>query len=472
MCAAGFAPDFPADVLEETRALDLKVAVSSSAAVPDLRSLEWSSIDNVESRDLDQIEVAEQLPTGEIRISIGIADVDSLVPKGSATDLHAASNAISVYTGVATFPLFPPEVSNDLTSLLEGQDRLAVVIGFNVAKSGRVSEVSVRQGLVCNQARVDYEAVGAWLESVATAPPLRAASPWLSAQLPLQDEAANRLHEERIRAGALEFESIEPRPIMQQGAVVGLALQRKNRARALIENFMVAANSAIATFLEARGWPSLQRVVRTPERWARIVALAAERGERLPEIADSVALAEFLTRSHRTAPEQFADLSLAIVKLIGAGEYVVVRNAEESFGHFGLAVHDYAHATAPNRRYPDLITQRLMKAALAGEQCPYTCAELEQIAAHCNERGSAARKVERQIRKVAAASFLSSRVGETFDAIVTGASKKGTYVRVKNPPVEGRVVQGAAGLDVGEKVRVRLVATDPERGFIDFARHD
>jgi exoribonuclease-2 len=464
MLDAGFAPDFPAEILHE---LPAQTAKGTAAGVRDLQSLLWSSIDNAESRDLDQIEVAESLPNGDIRILLGIADVDALAPKGSPMDLHAARNTTSVYLGVETFPLFPAELSNDLTSLLEDRERLAVVIDLTIDAEGRVGSVRIDRARVRNRAKLDYEEGGAWLEN---AGPLPGSLPGLAEQLKLQATAAGRLHAERIRAGALEFESIEPRAVVHDGEVIELALRRKNGARTVIENLMVAANSAMATYLESRGWPSIQRVVRTPERWPRIVAIAAERGERLPPRPDSVALAEFLDRSRSADPEGFADLSLAIVKLIGAGEYVVVRSASEPFSHFGLAVQDYTHATAPNRRYPDVITQRLLKAAIAGEPCPYSAEDLEQIALHCNERAKAARKVERQMRKVAAASFLSGRLGEEFEAIVTGASPKGTFVRVKDPPVEGRVVQGEAGMDVGDKVRVRLVATAPERGFIDFVR--
>jgi len=467
---AGFAPQFPAEVASAVARIDSSGEAAIGAEQQDLRSLPWSSIDNAESRDLDQIEVAEELPGGGIRVVIGIADVDSLAPKGSALDRHAAQNATSIYTGVATFPLFPPEISNDRTSLLEDRDRLAVIIDLTVGPDGRVDAVRVARGRVRNRAKLNYEEVGAWLEGAAPLPAPVQRLDGLAEQLRLQAAAAERLQAGRVRAGALEFESIEPQPLMRGHGVIGLDVRGKNAARVLIENLMVAANSAIATFLEKRGWPSIQRVVRTPERWSRIVAIAAEHGGRLPETPDSAALAAFLGESRRASPETFADLSLAIVKLIGAGEYVVVRDAREAFGHFGLAVQDYTHATAPNRRYADLITQRLLKAALAGEPCPYSAEELEQIAQRCNDRAAAARKVERQMRKVAAASFLSGRIGECFDAIVTGVSPKGVFVRVKIPPVEGRVIRGEAGMDVGEKVRVRLVATVPERGFIDFAR--
>lgn len=471
MVDTGFVPDFPAGASRELDSLARETSARAES-VHDLRSMLWSSIDNKESQDLDQIEVAEQLANGDIRVLIGIADVDSRVPKGSALDQHAAQNTTSVYTGVTTFPLFPPEISNNLTSLLEDSDRLAVIIDLTIAVDGRVSAVIVNRALVRNRAKLAYEAVGNWLENVGPAPERVRSSPELAEQLRLQATASERLHTERLRGGALEFETVEPQPVMRDGGVVALELREKNKARMLIENLMVAANSAMATYLERRGWPTLERVVRTPERWPRIVAIAAEHGERLPETPDSVALAAFLEKSRRAHPETFVDLSLAIVKLIGAGEYVVVHDANEPFIHFGLAVQDYTHATAPNRRYADLITQRLLKAALAGGPCPYSAEELGQIAGQCNDRARAARKVDRQMRKVAAASLLSDCIGATFEAIVTGASPKGVFVRVKNPPVEGRVVRGEAGMDVGGRVRVRLLATDPQRGYVDFAGMD
>ncbi|PZR71803.1 MAG: ribonuclease II [Chthoniobacterales bacterium] len=471
MLEAGFSPEFPGAVAQELPAIRQAAdRLRSNPPPPDLRGLLWSSIDNPTSRDLDQIEFAERLPNGHIRILLGIADVDALVPKGSAADLHAAQNGMSIYLGVVTFPLFPPEISNDMTSLLQDQDRPAVVVDVTLNPQGAVSAAAVSTVTVRNRAKLNYESVGAWLENTGPAPELVENTAGLADQLHLQFEAANKFHEERIRAGALEFESIEPQPVMAGESVAGLHLEKKNRARDLIENLMVATNSAIATFLEARGFPSIQRVVRTPERWPRIVALAAEMGTQLPTAPDAVALAEFLARKRRDDPEHFPDLSLAIIKLIGAAEYVVLAKGKETEGHFGLAVHDYTHATAPNRRYPDLITQRLLKAAIARVAPPYSIPELEEIVARCNDRAQAARKIERLMRKIVAATFLSGRIGETFDALVTGVSPKGTFARVNNPPVEGRVVRGEAGLDVGEKVRVRLIGTNPERGFIDFAR--
>lgn len=341
---------------------------------------------------------------------------------------------------------------------------------FTIGEDGQVGAAEVSVARVRNRAKMNYEEVGAWLENHGAAPAAVAQNPALDDQLRLQSDAAERFHEERMRSGALEFETIEPQPVMAGDQIMSLAVDRKNRARDLIENLMVATNTAMARFLETRGIASIQRIVRTPERWPRIVELAAQYGTQLPASADAVALAKFLADRRRTDAEHFPDLSLAIVKLIGAAEYVVVRDTNDVQGHFGLAVQDYTHSTAPNRRYPDLIIQRLLKAAIAKAPTPYSVAELEQIALHCNERAAAARKVERMIRKVAAATFLAHRAGETFPGIVTGASPKGVFVRINNPPAEGRVIRGEPGLDVGDKVRVKLLGTVPEKGFIDFAR--
>ncbi len=468
MLDAGFTPDFQPEVLQQA-ALAASFTPSPAPGQRDLRELLWSSIDNVTSRDLDQIEVAQRIGN-EIRVSIGIADVDALMPKGSPADLHAAQNATSIYLGVRIFPMLPPEFSNDRTSLLQDQDRRAVVMEFTVSEDGQIGAADVSVASVRNRAKLNYEEVGAWLENNGAAPAAVAQNPALNDQLHLQSEAAERFHEERLRSGALEFESIEPQPVMAGQEITSLALQRKNRARDLIENLMVSTNTAMAKFLEARGIASIQRIVRTPERWPRIVELAKQYGTELPAIADAVALAKFLADRRRADAEHFPDLSVAIVKLIGAAEYVVVRDAHDVQGHFGLAVQDYTHSTAPNRRYPDLIIQRLLKAAITNAPTPYSVPELEQIALHCNERAAAARKVERLMRKVAAATFLEHRAGETFPGIVTGASPKGVFVRINHPPAEGRVIRGESGLDVGDKTRVRLLGTVPARGFIDFAR--
>jgi exoribonuclease-2 len=435
-----------------------------------MRAMLWSSIDNRESRDLDQIEVAESLTDGSIRIRIGVADVETLVPLGSPADEHAAKNTTSVYTGVAIFPMLPDRLSTNLTSLNEGEDRLAVVVEFDVASDGAISNTSVYRALVHNRAKLTYEGVGLWLDGKAPPPPPIAASSELEKQLRIQDEAAQRLRKARSIAGALDFESVEARPVVVHDKVVDLAVIGRNGARDMIEDFMVAANRSVATYLIERGSPSLRRVVREPKRWDRIVALAAEVGELLPEKPNNVALSEFLARRRAADPDHFPDLSLSVVKLLGPGIYVLERRLGDrrETGHFGLAVADYVHSTAPNRRFADLVTQRMLRAVTSGGAPPYSDQQLIEIASRCTERGEAARKVERTMRKVAGASMLSERVGESFAAVVTAASPKGTYARVLSPPVEGRIVRGARGLDVGDTVRLKLVVADPMRGYIDF----
>ena len=471
MLKNGFEPDFSPAVMREVGSLDDPSDDPLSPDVRDMRALHWSSVDNRESRDLDQIEVAERQADDLIRIRIGVADVDTLVRLGSAADAHAAANTTSVYTGVAVFPMLPDRLSTDLTSLNEGEDRLAVVVEFDVTADGALANASVYRAVVHNRAKLVYDPVGMWLEGKGPAPPAIAASSELNDQLRIQDEAAQRLRRARSIAGALNFESIEARPVVVNGKVVDLAVDRRNRARDMIEDFMVAANRSVATYLLERGSASLRRVVREPKRWDRIVALAAELGEVLPEKPDNVSLSEFLARRRAADPEHFADLSLSVVKLLGPGIYVLERRLGDrrETGHFGLAVADYVHSTAPNRRFADLVTQRMLRAATSGGAPPYSDQELIEIASRCTERGEAARKVERTMRKVAGASMLAERVGESFAAIVTAASPKGVYARVLNPPVEGRIVRGGRGLDVGDTVRLKLVVADPMRGYIDFA---
>ena len=466
----GFDPEVAAAV--EAQLASLPDALPRDDA-RDLRALLWSSIDNEESRDLDQLEVADQIAGDAIRLLVAIADVDSRVPKDSPADLRARANATSVYTGVAVFPMLPERLSTDLTSLNEGQERLAVVVESIVGPDGDVSSFDVYRATVRNRAQMAYEGVGAWLEHATgghvAPPPAIARTPELAAQVRLQHEAARRLARARERNGALELETIEATPVAKDGRIVDLRLTHKTVARDLIEDFMIASNVAIARWLENRGRSGIRRVVREPERWSRIVAIAQRYGDALPAEPDAPSLARFLAARRRADPERFADLSLSIVKLLGPGEYALDRPGKDAGGHFGLAAHDYSHATAPNRRYADLVTQRLVKAALADRPAPYADDELDELARHCTEREDAARKVERTMRKIAAALFLGARVGEEFDAIVTGESKKGTFVRLLHPPAEGRVVRGAEHMDVGDRVRVRLVATDAERGWIDFA---
>ena len=438
--------------------------------IKDLRSLLWCSIDNDDSEDLDQLTVAEDLGDGAVRILVAVADVDALVAKATPIDRHASMNTVSVYAAGHVYPMLPERLSTDLTSLNPGVDRVSLVFAYVVKPDGSLGESSVSRALVHNQAKLAYNAVAAWLDGPGPLPEPAARVPGMDAQLRVQDEVATRLRRLRHARGALDLQSLEARAVFLGDTVVGLQADKPNRAKWLIEDFMIAANGVVARFLADQARPSLQRVVRSPERWAKIVDKAAEYGESLPTEPSAIALEAFLTRRRAADPLRFPDLSLVIVKLMGAGEYIVERPGEAPIGHFGLAVTDYSHATAPNRRFPDLVTHRLLKAALAGTASPYGVEELGVLASHCTVQEGAAAKVERQVRKSAAALLLEQRVGESFDGVVTGASDKGTWVRVFDPPVEGRVERGAEGLRVGDKVRVRLLATDFERGYIDFAR--
>ncbi len=468
MLERGLEPDFsPAALAEVAR---LAAAPAPGDGARDLRGLPWCSIDNDDSMDLDQLSVASRLDGGSIRVLVAVADVAALVAKGSAVDAHARTNTTSVYTAAEIFPMLPERLSTDLTSLADRQDRLAVVVELTVGADGSLAGSDVYRAAVTNHAKLAYDATAAWLEGTGPVPPALAAVAGLDASLRLQDEVARLLRASRHERGALDLETIEARPVFAAGESTDLKPQESNRAKDLIEDLMVAANGVTARFLEAKGFPSLRRVVRTPKRWERIVEVAAQAGEALPAQPDARALGAFLARRRAADPLRFPDLSLTVVKLLGAGEYVLERPDREAPGHFGLAVRDYTHATAPNRRYPDLLTQRLVKAALAGSPPPYSHEELGELASHCTAQEDAANKVERQVAKSAAAMLLAGKAGQSFDGIVTGASAKGTWVRVFRPPVEGRLMRGFEGADVGERIRVRLARTDVERGFIDFER--
>ena len=466
----GFLPDFPPDAEAQVAVLQRAGEPRPGPGVEDLRNLLWSSIDNPDSMDLDQLEWAEELPGGAIRLLVAIADVDALVSLGSPLDRRAGANTASLYTGAAVFPMLPRPLSEGLTSLLPDGDRLAVVIDYRVAADGSVDQGAVRRAQVRNRAKLSYPEVGPWLQGEAPVPARVSAVPGLEAQLRLQDRATRTLRAARERAGALMLRTLEPRPVLAEGRVVDLQDVPASRSRELIEDLMVAANGVMARFLEASHRSGLARVVRTPKRWDRIVALAQGLGTALPAAPDGVALSKFLQAQQAKDPVHFPDLSVAVVKLLGPGEYVLRPAGQESPGHFGLAANDYSHSTAPNRRYPDVITQRLVKALLAGGRAPYSDPELDGIAQHCTRMEAASRKLERLMRKVIAALLLQERVGQTFDGLVTGVTEHGTFVRLLKPPAEGRVVRGEQGMDVGDRVRVRLLSTDPERGFIDFAR--
>jgi VacB/RNase II family 3'-5' exoribonuclease len=469
MLAHGFHPDFPPQITEQLAELKAHPPqIEPGHDVRDLRNLLWSSIDNDTSKDLDQIEVAERLPNGDIKVLIAIADVDAFVFKHSAIDDHAAAETTSVYTGVRIFPMLPEELSTGATSLLENADKLSVVTEFTVDAKGSVSSSGVYRAIVRNKAQLAYNGVGGWLDGTSQAPPKVAASTELQAQLKLQNQAAQALRKQRYQNGALNLETTEVTPVIIDQQIVDVAKQEENPATDLIEDFMIAANGVIARLLEKVS--SLRRIVKTPKRWDRIVQLAAEHGAKLPSDPDSKALNDFLLQRKAADPDHFADVSLAVIKLIGPGEYVLERTGDPVAGHFGLAVQDYTHSTAPNRRFPDVVTQRLIKAVLAGQPAPYSDDELAAIAKNCTEKEDAARKVEREMTKHLAAVAMSPRIGQIFDALVTGVTPKGTFVRVLQPHVEGLLAQGQQGLDVGDRLRVKLIRTDVQRGYIDFAR--
>ena len=468
MRSRGLDPEFPPDAIAQ--AVAAKEPPVSEAPARDLRSLLWCSIDNDDSRDLDQLSVAERQNGGGVRMLVAIADVDAAVGKASPVDRHAALNTTSVYTPALVFPMLPEQFSTDLTSLNPSEDRLSIVVEFVVSSDGALTSSDVYGALVRNRAKLAYNSVAAWLDGQGPLPPAAAAVPGMDEQLRVQDGVAHAVEKNRRARGALQFETIEVQPLFDGDTLDELRPQTPNRAKSLIENLMVTANGVVARFLDARGFPSLRRVVRSPERWDRIRDVAARLGDELPPAPDAKALGAFLARRRLAAPDLFPDLSKTIISLLGSGEYVVDPPGAEPPGHFGLAVRDYSHSTAPNRRYPDLITQRLVKAALARQTSPYTIDELESLAAHCTRQEDNANKVERQVRKSATAMVVARQVGQHFDAIVTGASPKGTFVRVSAPPIEGKLVKGERGLDVGDHVRVTLAAVDVDRGFIDFVR--
>jgi exoribonuclease-2 len=467
----GFDPDFSNEVRAQVADLEGRaVQPDADARVADLRGLLWSSIDNDTSKDLDQIEVVEPLSNGATKVLIGIAEVDAVVGRGSPVDLHANRQGTSVYTGVETFPMLPKELSEGLTSLLEDVDRLAVIIEFVVDDVAAVQSGKAYLGTVRNRAQLTYSAVGPWVDAKGAAPPKITGSAAMQAQIKLQDEVAQRLRAARNRMGALNIDSIETTPVLSNGEVTGIQSVQKNRASQLIEDLMIAANGVIARMLSDSRVSSIRRVVKTPERWDRIVELARGLGERLPDEPDSSALSAFLLKRKAVDPIHSPDLSLAVIKLMGPGEYVLQKPGDPDQGHFGLAARDYTHSTAPNRRYADLVTQRLVKAVLAGQRGPYTDAQLGDIAQNCTLKEDAARKVERDMRKRIAAVALSGRIGEILRAVVTGVTPKGTFVRTLDPHVDGMLVRGDQGLDVGDQIQVKLTKTDPVRGFIDFAR--
>ena len=475
MLERGLLPDFSTEALAELARLQIRAETADGPAdgpreIRDMRNLLWASIDNDDSRDLDQLTVAEAISTGKVKILVAIADVDSFVKKGSAIDEHARHNTTSVYTAAEIFPMLPEKVSTDLTSLNFNEDRVAIVIEMVVGNDGSLEESIIYRALVHNHAKLAYNSIAAWLDGTETVPEAVSSVPGLDENLRLQDRAAQNMKKIRHVHGALILETIEAKPLFDGDQIRALEIEEKNRAKEIIEDFMIAANGVTARFLSASKFPSIRRVVRIPKRWDRIVEIAAEHKFRLPEQPDSKALEKFLVSEKAAHPIRFPDLSLAVIKLLGSGEYIAEHPEGDAPGHFGLAVKDYGHSTAPNRRYPDLLTQRLLKTALERKPAPYSKNELDVLAVHCTEAEDAATKVERHVEKSAAALLLESRIGQQFDSIVTGASEKGTWVRLLNIPVEGKLVDGFEGLDVGERVRVQLIDTNVEQGYIDFKK--
>jgi exoribonuclease-2 len=469
MLQRGLLPDFSREALAELGKIQAP-ASAEGEQVRDLRNLLWASIDNDDSRDLDQLTVAEAMPGDKVKVLVAVADVDALVHNGSAIDEHARHNTTSVYTAGMIFPMLPERLSTDLTSLNFDQDRMAIVVEMLISPDGTLMASDIYRASVRNHAKLAYNSVAAWLEGTGTLPQAAASVKGLEENLRLQDRAAQGMKSLRHLHGALSFETVEARPVFVGDEIRDLEVEKKNRAKEIIEDFMIGANGVTARYLASRNFPSIRRVVRSPKRWERIVELAAEHSFGLPVAPDAKALENFLTRAKAADPVGFPDLSLAVIKLMGAGEYIAELPGDTAPGHFGLAVRDYTHSTAPNRRYPDLITQRLLKAATGKNPSPYSNDELAALAKHCTEEEDAANKVERQVRKSAAAMLLEHRIGEQFDAIVTGASEKGTWARLLAVPVEGRVERGFEGLDVGNRIRVQLTSVDIDRGYIDFRK--
>ncbi len=467
MLERGLLPDFSARDLAQLATIQSPAPADGIAR--DMTGLLWASIDNDDSEDLDQLTVAEAA-VDVVKIWVAVADVDALVKASSPIDEHARHNTTSVYTAAEIFPMLPEKLSTNLTSLNLNEDRLAFIIEMAIDADGSLRRSDIYRGRVRNHAKLAYNSVAAWLEGGGPIPPAVAAVQGLDENLRLQDQVAQKLKNFRHAHGALSLETIESKPVFDGDEIRDLEVEEKNRAKEIIEDFMIAANGVTARYLASQNYPSIRRVVRTPKRWERIVEIADEHGYNLPATPDSRALEGFLAKEKTGDPLRYPDLSLSIIKLLGSGEYVAERPGETAPGHFGLAVKDYTHSTAPNRRYTDLVTQRLLKAALERLPMPYGDDELSALALHCTEEEDIVNKVERQVAKSAAAILLEDRIGEQFEAIVTGASPKGTWVRLLKLPVEGKLVKGFEGMDVGHRLVVRLASVNVEQGFIDFAR--
>lgn len=469
MLERGLLPDFNPEVKNQLSKIN-SAAREQDVAIKDLRHLLWCSIDNQGSEDLDQLSYAEPAEDGKVLVYVAVADVDALVSNDSALDKHARHNTCTVYTPAGIFPMLPEKLSTNLSSLGYLDDRLAIITILKVTPDGAVCSFELHRAMVQNKAKLNYDCLAEWLDGEAEVPEEVKRVPGLAENLLLQSRTAQKMKLLRHERGALEFETIHAKPVFEDGEIKDIVADRSNGAKDIVADFMIATNGAVAQYLDSRGYPSIRRVVKTPRRWDRIVELAKERGYNLPEIPDPKELHKFLLKEKAADKLRFPDISQSVIKLLGSGEYLVEKAGEDSQGHFGLAVKDYTHSTAPNRRYPDLLTQRLLKAAMKKQVLPYSEEQLSELAKHCSQMEDAVKKVERQVAKAAAAMLLQGRIGEEFKAIVTGASPKGTWVRLFRIPVEGRVVKGFDSLDVGQKIRVKLVATDVERGFIDFVR--
>ena len=470
MMEHGFQTDFSTAAFDELAKIQ-NFDAGKGIIFKDLRQLLWASIDNDDSQDLDQLTVAEELPDNNVKILVAIADVDSMVKKNSEIDGHAHQNTTTVYTAGKTFPMLPEKLSTNLTSLDYNEDRPALVVEMIIDDAGEIKSSDIYHATVNNHAKLAYNAVAAWLEGKEPTPNKAVAvPPALAENLRIQDRVAQKLRSQRYKRGALELQTLEASPVFDGDEIRDLQVEENNRAKEIIEDFMIAANDVTAVFLQGKQISSLRRVVRAPKRWDRIVEIAAQHNFQLPAQPDSKALSDFLVKQKAADPLRFPDLSLIIIKLLGAGEYVVELPNQTAPGHFGLAVKDYTHSTTPNRRFPDLITQRILKSTLSGSQMPYTDSELSELAQRCTEKEDDANKVERQVAKSAAAMLLSVRIGDLFDAICTGAADKGTWVRIFQPPIEGRLARGYEGVDVGNRLKVKLVHVDVDKGFIDFEK--
>jgi exoribonuclease-2 len=469
MLEKGLLPDFPQNVLTELSEIS-GPGQKDNNSIRDQRNILWCSIDNDDSRDLDQLSAAEQMQDGTVKIYVAIADVDSIVKNNSAIDRHARHNTTSVYTSGGIFSMLPEKLSTDYTSLNFKSDRLSIVIEMIIDSEGSLLRHEIYRSLVYNYAKLAYNSVASWLEGKTPVPDEIAAVHGLDENIRLQNAIAQKMRAQRYVHGALDLETIEAHFVFSDNSLQNLEEVERNEAKEIIQDFMIAANGATARFLEQNNRPSIRRVVRIPKRWDKIIEVAAQYGFKLPIQPDPLELNNFLAFAKTNEPIRFPDLSLTVIKLLGSGEYTVEVPGGKTEGHFGLAVKDYTHSTAPNRRYPDLITQRLLKAVLSGSPSPYSIDELNELALHCGEMEDLVRKVERRVQKSAAAMLLENRIGEQFEAIVTGVSEKGTWVRLLQLPVEGRLMHGFEGMDVGNKTHVQLIDLSVEKGYIDFER--